>query len=184
MILLGVTGSIAAYKAVEIVRLFVKAKKEVRVIMTESATHFVGPLTFQALSGHLVLTQGLDPSAYKMGHLELTETAKAIVVAPASAETLSELAAGGAGNLISATLLAVPRNRNGELRAPVFLAPAMHEAMWQHPATRKNIQALKKYGYQLIGPEKGALSRPNDVGEGRLSSPETIVRAVLKALAS
>ena len=127
MILLGVTGSIAAYKAADILRLLVKAKQDVHVIMTEAATHFVGPLTFQALSGHPVLTQTLDPSAYRMAHLDLAEKASAIVIAPASAESLSQYARGAAGDLLSASLLAVPRRlRGASFSIPVFVAPAMH----------------------------------------------------------
>jgi len=182
MILLGVTGSIAAYKAVEILRLFVKAKQEVHVMMTEAATHFVGPLTFQALSGYPVLTQTLDPSAYRMAHLDLAEKASAILIAPASAESLSQFARGGAADLLSASLLAVPRSPAGKLRIPVWIAPAMHDAMWKHPATQANVQILRKYGYQLIGPERGALSRAGDEGEGRLSDPEKVVSAVLKSI--
>jgi phosphopantothenoylcysteine decarboxylase/phosphopantothenate--cysteine ligase len=182
VILLGVTGSIAAYKAAEILRLFVKAKQDVQVIMTEAATHFVGPLSFQALSGHPVLTQTLDPSAYRMAHLDLVEKAQAVLIAPASAESMSQFARGAAADLLSASLLSVPRTSAGKLRIPVFLAPAMHEMMWQHPATQANAQLLKKYGYQFIGPERGDLSRAGDVGEGRLSNPEDIVSTVLKSL--
>lgn len=182
MILLGVTGSIAAYKAAEILRLLIKSRQEVHVIMTEAATHFVGPLTFQALSGHPVLTQTLDPSAYRMAHLDLAEKASAVLIAPCSAETLSQLARGGAGDLLSASLLAAPRSSSGKLRIPVWIAPAMHEEMWKHPATQTNVKSLKAYGYQFIGPERGALSRPGDEGDGRLSDPERIVSAVLKSI--
>lgn len=134
MILLGVTGSIAAYKAVEIARLFIKAGKDVHVVMTPSATQFVGPLTFRGVTGHPVFSDPLDPQAFQMAHLALAEKASAIVVAPATAETLSNLARGSAGDLISAVVLAVPRRANGELKTPVFIAPAMHTAMWLHPA--------------------------------------------------
>src|SRR5439155_9471662 len=102
MILLGVTGSIAAYKAVEILRLLIKAGRDVHVVMTPSATSFVGPLTFQGLSGHPVFSDPLDPQAYQMAHLALAEKADVVVGAPASAEILSQLSRGGAHDLLSA----------------------------------------------------------------------------------
>jgi len=182
MILLGVTGSIAAYKAVEILRLLVKAGQDVHVVMTESATQFVGPLTFQSLSGHPVQSNPLDAGAYQVAHLALPEKASAVVIAPASAESLSRLARGSAGDMICASVLSVPRMASGKLKIPVFLAPAMHEVMWTHPATQANVRQLKSYGYQFIGPERGALSRTSDEGLGRMSEPETIVGTVLKSI--
>jgi phosphopantothenoylcysteine decarboxylase/phosphopantothenate--cysteine ligase len=179
MILLGVTGSIAAYKAVEILRGFVKAGEEVHVLMTPSATHFIGPLTFQALSGHPVVTDSLDPRGWQMAHLDLPEKATAVLIAPASAETLSHLARGGAGDIIGASVLAVPRDKNGKLKTPVFIAPAMHEQMWLHPATQANVKTLEGYGYRFIGPVRGDLGRAGDKGEGRMMDPETIVRDIL-----
>src|SRR6185295_13741983 len=143
MILLGITGSIAAYKAVEILRLLVKAGQDVHVVMTPSATHFVGPLTFQGLSGHPVFSNPLDPAAYQMAHLALAEKADAVLVAPASAESLSQLSRGGAHDLLSASVLSVPRTSAGKLKVPVFIAPAMHESMWLHPATQANVKTLK-----------------------------------------
>src|SRR5436853_3620834 len=110
MILLGVSGSIAAYKSVELLRLLLKAGQEVHVVMTQAATHFVGPLTFQALSGRPVLTDTLDPQGWQMAHLDLPEKASAFVIAPASAHVLSQLAAGGAGDIVTASALAMPRN--------------------------------------------------------------------------
>lgn len=182
MILLGVTGSIAAYKAVEVLRLLIKGGQEVHVVMTPAATQFVGPLTFQSLSGHPVFSDPLDARAYPMAHLALAEKASAVVVAPASAETLSQLARGGAGDLLTASFLSVPRNKSGALSIPVFIAPAMHDAMWNHPATQDNVKRLKGFGYQFIGPEKGPLGRAGDEGEGRLSDPATIAKTVLDAL--
>jgi len=183
MIVLGVTGSIAAYKAADILRLFVKAGEEVHVVMTPAATHFVGPLTFQGLSGHPVFSDTLDPQAYQMTHLALAEKASAVLVAPASADSLSRFASGCAGDLVSAILLAVPRSTAGKLKIPVLLAPAMHESMWLHPATQANVKSLKEYGYQFIGPEKGNLGRAGDVGEGRMSEPQAIAQQVLKSRA-
>jgi phosphopantothenoylcysteine decarboxylase/phosphopantothenate--cysteine ligase len=180
MILLGVTGSIAAYKAVEILRLLIKAGEDVHVVMTPAAARFVGPLTFQGLSGHPVFSDPLDAQAYPMAHLALAEKASAIVVAPASAESLSQLARGGAHDLVSAAVLSAPRTPGGKSTIPVFIAPAMHEAMWLHPATQANVKALKSYGYRFIGPEKGPLGRAGDAGEGRMSDPSVIVEQILK----
>jgi phosphopantothenoylcysteine decarboxylase/phosphopantothenate--cysteine ligase len=116
-----------------------------------------------------------------MAHLALAEKASAILVAPATAESLSHLARGGAGDLISAVVLAVPRRAGGELKIPVFIAPAMHTAMWLHPATQANVKLLKGYGYRFIGPDKGALGRSGDHGEGRMTEPALIVQEVLRA---
>jgi len=180
MILLGVTGSIAAYKAVEVLRLLIKAGQDVHVVMTPSATRFVGPLTFQALSGHPAFSDAMDPLAYQMAHLALAEKADAIVIAPASAEMLSHLARGGAGDLVSACVLSAPRTSAGKLKIPVYLVPAMHDSMWTHPATQANVETLQSYGYLFIGPEKGALGRAGDVGVGRMVEPEAITEHILK----
>jgi phosphopantothenoylcysteine decarboxylase/phosphopantothenate--cysteine ligase len=182
MILLGVTGSVAAYKAVDILRLFMKAGEDVHVLMTPAATQFVGPLTFQSLSGHPVMTDILNPQGWQMAHLDLPERSSAFVIAPASAESLSRLSQGSAEDILSASALSVPRNAKGILQKPIFLAPAMHEAMWKHPATQAHVATVKTYGYRLIGPERGALGRVGDEGEGRMSDPEQIVKEVLHAL--
>jgi phosphopantothenoylcysteine decarboxylase/phosphopantothenate--cysteine ligase len=182
MILLGVTGSIAAYKAVELLRLWVKAGQDVRVLMTEAATRFVGALTFQGLSGHPVLTDTLDPKGWQMAHLELPEKASALVIAPATAQILALLAMGAAGDIITTSALAMPRDEQGKLKAPVFVAPAMHEEMWLHPATQANVKTLKEYGYRFIGPEKGPLGRAGDKGLGRMTSPTDIAHAVLETI--
>lgn len=181
MILLGVTGSIAAYKAVEILRLLIKAREDVHVIMTPAAVKFVGPLTFQAISGHPVFSDTLDPKAYQMAHLALVEKATAVLIAPATADILSQLARGGASDLVSASVLAVPRASSGKSEVPIFVAPAMHKAMWLHPATQANVKTLKRFGYRFIGPEKGPLGRAGDKGIGRMSEPAVIVQHVLRA---
>jgi phosphopantothenoylcysteine decarboxylase / phosphopantothenate---cysteine ligase len=181
MILLGVTASIAAYKAVEILRLLVKAGKDVQVMMTPAATHFVGPLTFQALSGHPVLSDVLDANGWQMAHLAMAERSDAVVVAPASAESLSTLGRGGANDFISASVLAIPRHASGKLKTPVYLAPAMHEAMWLHPATQHNVSVLKSFGYQFIGPVQGPLGRAKDAGHGRMAEPGLIVSKILNS---
>lgn len=182
MILVGVSGSIAAYKAADVVRGFRKAGHDVQVFMTPSATRFVGPLTFQALTGRPVPVDLLDPQAYAMTHLEFAERAKAIVFAPVTAETLSNLARGAAGDIVCAVALSVPRDAAGTLSAPIFVAPAMHHAMWHHPATQANVERVKSYGYRLLGPEFGALGRAGDEGDGRMRDPAAIVADVLKAV--
>lgn len=181
MILLGVSGSIAAYKAVDLLRLLTQAGQDVRVMMTPTATQFVGALTFHALSGHEVVTDTADPKGWKMAHLELPQQAHAFVIAPASAHLLSQMAHGEAGNILTASALAMPRV-GGKLKAPLFIAPAMHEAMWLHPATQVNVKTLKGYGYQFVGPERGPLGRVGDQGMGRMSAPPEIAREVLKAI--
>jgi phosphopantothenoylcysteine decarboxylase / phosphopantothenate---cysteine ligase len=183
MILLGVTGSIAAYKAVEILRLLLKAKQDVHVVMTSAASRFIGPLTFQAISGHPVFVDPLDPAAYQMAHLALSEKASVILVAPASADTLSRLASGRANDLVCATVLAARRAANGHLKTPVLIAPAMHESMWRHPATQANVKTLEGFGYEWVGPIIGPLGRTGDVGVGRLSEPSDIVGRCLKLCA-
>ena len=180
MILLGVTGSIAAYKAAEILRLLIKAGEEVHVVMTPAATQFVGPLTFQALSGHPVFSDPLDPRAVPMLHLACAEKASVILVAPATADSLSRMACGGAQDLVSAAVLSIPRSQAGKASVPVLVAPAMHASMWLHPATQANAKTLKSYGYRFIGPEKGALGRAGDAGEGRMADPSAIAAEVLK----
>lgn len=143
----------------------------------------MGPLTFQALSGHPVLTDTLDPKGWQMAHLELPERASAMLIAPASANMLSKLAQGNASDIVSASVLAMPRAANGRLKTPVFVAPAMHEGMWFHPATQTNVRTLTRYGYQLIGPLRGPLGRVQEKGVGRLAEPPAIASAVLKAIA-
>src|SRR5437773_9768208 len=117
-----------------------------------------------------------------MARLDLPEKASAYVLAPASAHVLSQLASGGAGDMVTASALAMPRSPSGRLKAPIWIAAAMHEAMWLHPASQSNVKTLKRYGYQFIGPERGPLGRVGDHGLGRMTSPESIASVVLKAL--
>ncbi|MBI3292561.1 MAG: hypothetical protein HYZ73_07115 [Elusimicrobia bacterium] len=168
-IILGVTGSIAAYKAVELLRLLTKAGHEVQCVLTPAATRFVTPLTFQALSGRTVASDLFDPSLWSFSHLELAKWGEAIVIAPATTDTLARLASGRADDLLAALLLATT--------VPVLLAPAMHDTMWRHPATQANIRQLRQFGYHLVGPVHGPLGR-GDVGLGRLADPAAIVRAI------
>ena len=166
-ILLGVTGGIAAYKAVEILRLLRKGGAEVRVVMTRAATEFVGPLTFQALSGHPVRVEVLDADEESaMGHIRLARWADLVLVAPASADFMARLRAGMADDLLTTLCLATT--------APLWLAPAMNQAMWAHPATRENTAALRQRGITLIGPAEGDQAC-GETGPGRLAEPIQIV---------
>ena len=172
-IILGVTGSIAAYKAAVLVRLLVKAGAEVRVLMTRAATDFVSPLTLATLSKHEVTTSVHDGESWN-NHVELGLWADAMIVAPATATTLGKMATGICDNAIVAVYLSA--------RCPVFFAPAMDLDMWAHPATRRNVELLVSYGNQLIEPGEGELASGLS-GAGRLAEPEEIVRIVGELLA-
>jgi len=170
-IIVGVGGGIAAYKACELVRELGRAGAEVRVAMTEAARQFVTPLTFQALSGHPVLTDYFDPSQEgNFGHLDLARWAEAFVVAPATADLLARLRAGMANDAVTTSLLA--------FRGPVVLAPAMNVAMWDNAMTQENVAALLSHKrFTMVGPGAGLLAC-GDVGEGRLADVPNIVAAV------
>lgn len=169
-ILLGVTGSIAAYKACEVVRLLRKSGASVRVIMTESATRFVGPTTFSALTGSEVLTD-LFPGMPPPGeiHIDTAAWANALVIAPATANILAKAALGVADDLLSTVILASD--------APILMAPAMNEGMWQKPATRANVRLLEDRDVTLLRPEYGPLADLTR-GEGRMVEPSHIVAAL------
>lgn len=165
-ILLGITGGIAAYKSAELVRLWVQEGKTVQVVMTESATQFVTPTTFQALSGRPVYSSLWDPQIDNaMAHIELPRTADVIVVAPASANFLAKLAHGLADDLLSTLCLA--------RQCPLLVAPAMNKEMWDNPATQRNIAQLKTDGIVILGPASGDQAC-REVGFGRMLEPEEI----------
>ena len=169
-IALGVTGSIAAYKACELVRLYVKAGAEVAVVMTKGAQQFVAPLTFRTLSRNPVQCDMFaDPLEWKPGHISLAEAADALVVAPATANVIAKMAHGIADDLLTATLLAT--------RAPVFVAPAMNDGMWENPATQANIETLKKRGVRFVEVGDGELACGTS-GPGRMAEPRAIFEAV------
>ena len=170
-ILLGVTGGIAAYKALELVRLLKKEGAQVRVVMTKAACEFIAPLSFQALSGHSVHIELLDVDAENaMGHIELARWADIFIIAPASANTLSKLAHGNADDLLSTLYLAA--------NCPVYIAPAMNHVMWHHVATQTNIQLLQTHGIRLISPEAGEQAC-GEIGVGRMAEPQTICARLL-----
>ena len=166
-ILLGVTGGIAAYKSAEIVRGLKKTGSSVRVVMTQSAKEFITPLTLQALSGNPVSTDLLDAEAEAaMGHIELARWADAILIAPATANTLAKLSSGRADDLLSSITLAFD--------GPIGLAPAMNQAMWKDERTQSNIQNLEHKNFSLYGPGSGEQAC-GDVGLGRMLEPSEII---------
>jgi phosphopantothenoylcysteine decarboxylase/phosphopantothenate--cysteine ligase len=173
-ILLGITGGIAAYKAAELTRLFVKAGADVRVVMTESACRFITPTTLQALSGKSVFTDMWDPRVPdSMGHIELSRDRDAIVVAPATTDFLAKVANGFGDDLLSTLCLA--------RRCPLLLAPAMNVEMWQNAATQRNVERLRTDGVAILGPTEGDHA-DREGGMGRMLEAEEIFAAVAAAL--
>ena len=167
-ILLGVTGGIAAYKSPDLVRRLIERGATVQVVMTASAERFVTAMTFQAVSGRAVRTDLWDEAAEaSMGHIELARWADRIVIAPASADFIAQLAHGFAGNLLSTLCLAS--------EAPVVIVPAMNRIMWKNPATQDNVATLKKRGVDVIGPGTGSQAC-GETGAGRMLEPLEIVK--------
>jgi len=168
IVALGVTGCIAAYKAVEVLRGLQKRGAGVRVVMTRHATEFVGPLTFQAISGYPVIAEmfapGEDP---EIKHIQLAQSIDLLLVAPATANALAKFANGIADDFLSTLYISTT--------APVVVAPAMNVEMWAHPATRENVRRLRERGVHFIDPEEGYLAC-RTVGAGRLAEPDEIVR--------
>ncbi len=161
-VLLGITGGVAAYKSAHLARLLTAAGAEVTVVMTESATRFVGPDTFAALTGRPVHTS-LWERPGEVLHVRLAHEADLAIVAPATANLLAKLAHGLADDLLTSTLL--------EYAGPLVIAPAMHTGMWEHPATRGNVETLEGRGVTFVGPVEGALAH-GDSGVGRLAEPD------------
>lgn len=172
-VVLGVTGSIAAYKAVEIVRGLGKEGLEVRCVLTQAAAHFVTPLTLSVLSKNPVAQSPHDPALWEMAHLSLASWADLVLIAPATADAVARLAGGRAEGLLDGLVLAT--------RAPVAVCPAMDEEMWDHRATQANARRLREYGYAVWGPGKGELASGKS-GWGRLLEPSDIVARVLRVL--
>ena len=171
--MLGVSGGIAAYKAVSLARLFVEAGHELHVVPTADALRFVGLPTWEAISRHPVTTSVHD-DVPEVRHVALGQRADLVVVAPATANTIARMAAGLADDLLGTTLLSTT--------APVLVAPAMHTEMWQHPATQDNVAILRARGVEFVGPDSGRLTG-DDSGPGRLSDPADIfarARAILE----
>src|SRR3954453_17012302 len=186
-ILVGVTGGISAYKAVELVRLAGKAGHSVRVVMTPAATNFVGKATFEGISGAPVLVDEFEPDPARgtfpgdaapdhapIAHLELVRRADVYAIAPASANTLANPPNALADNLVTAAALAND--------APLVIAPAMNDRMWRHPATQANVETLRLRGAAIVPPGTGQLASKGEWGEGRLAEPPEILKAIEAAL--
>lgn len=174
VIVVGVTGGIAAYKTAHVVSRLRQLGAEVHVVMTASAAHFVSALTFRALSQQPVVTDLWDPATpYDEPHVVLGERASLVVIAPATAHTIAKLALGLADDPVSATALAT--------RAPVVIAPAMHDTMFEHPATQEHLRTLVGRGYRVIGPEIGRLASGKQ-GIGRMTEPDAIVDEICSIL--
>ena len=169
-IVLGVSGGIAVYKAVDVARRLRKLGATVHVIMTENACKFVAPLTFESLSGHpVVVDMFKSPERWEVEHIALAKRAELFVIAPATANILAKMANGIGDDMLSTTVMAT--------RAPILVAPAMNSGMWDNPATQRNMDCLRGQGVHVIGPETGMLTN-GDSGTGRMSEPEDIVEAI------
>ena len=169
-IILAISGGIAAYKSAELVRLLIKSGAQVQVVMTSGAIEFITPLTLQALSGNPVHQHLLNPQAEAgMGHIQLARWADLLLIAPASANVMARLAQGQANDLLTTLCLATD--------APVLLAPAMNQAMWQDQATQDNLQTLQARGLQIHGPAEGEQAC-GDIGAGRMLEPNELLAAV------
>src|SRR5437762_11658300 len=167
-ILIGITGSIAAYKSIYLVRLLIKAGAEVKVVLTPSAKDFVSPLTLSTLSHNPVLTDLFDGQSWA-NHVMLGRWADVMIIAPLSCNTLAKMANGQCDNLLLATYLSAI--------CPVIIAPAMDEDMWHHPTTKMNLKKLESFGNKIIPVEKGELAS-GLYGDGRMAEPEQIIQYI------
>ena len=173
-VVLGVSGGIAVYKALDVVSRLKKQDIEVHVIMTKSATEFVTPLSFQALSQNMVITDMFaEPKAFEIQHISLAKIADIVAVIPATANILGKIANGIADDMLSTTIMAT--------KAPVVFAPAMNTNMYKNPIVKNNINILKQYGYEFIGPSEGRLAC-GDIGSGKLSETNLISEVILSKL--
>ena len=172
-ILLGVTGGIAAYKAVDLAGKLTAAGAEVKTVMTEAACRFVGPKSFEAVTQSAVFTtMWSTPEEFNISHIALTDWADLVVVAPATANIFAKVAHGICDDLLSTTLCAC-------WERPILFAPAMNNRMWANPTTQANVETLRKRGIQLIGPEEGRLACGAS-GPGRMSEPQDIMDVIVK----
>ena len=174
-VVLGVSGSIAAYKAVELTRLMIKAGWAVHVIMTAAATRFVTPLTFRTLSRNPVGVDAFaEPEAWMPGHISLAERADIVVVAPCTANVLAKMTHGLSDDLLCATLLAT--------RAPLVIAPSMNTGMWDNPITQANLAAVRARGVHIVDAGTGDLACGS--GKGRMADPEAIMALAQRTVAT
>ena len=176
-ILLGVTGGVAAYKAVDLASKLTAAGANINTVMTENACHFVGPKSFEAVTNSAVFTNMWStPEEFRFGHIALADWADIIVVAPATANIIAKIVNGICDDLLSATICTCyPLVESGA----ALLAPAMNNKMWANPAVQKNVETIRKMGFQLVGPEKGRLACGTK-GLGRMSEPQDIIEAIEK----
>lgn len=172
-IILGISSSIAAYKACDLIRLFVKDRHSVHVIITEHALNLVSPLTLEVLSGNPVHTEQYSRDKREMSHIELKTDAALFLVAPATANVIGKFASGIADDLLSTTFLSVS--------CPVMIAPAMNPAMYHHPAVQKNMALLTLWGVRFVEPVEGLVAC-GDEGIGKLADVETIFKAALDVI--
>ncbi|HEY1050237.1 MAG TPA: flavoprotein [Prosthecobacter sp.] len=174
-IILGVTGSIAAYKAADLASQLSKAGHKVTCVLTRSALEFVTPLTLSTLSKNPVITDLFaEKEGWQPGHIQLADEAELLLIAPATANILASMANGFANDALTAIALAT--------RAPILIAPAMNGKMWQHPATQKNVETLRGFGHRFVEPAAGMLACGYE-GVGRLAEVDTILQAVREVLA-
>lgn len=174
-VILGVTGSIAAYKIASLASMLVKKQASVHVIMTQNAMNFINPITFETLTGHKCLVDTFDRNfEFQVEHVSLAKQADVVMIAPASANVIGKLAHGIADDMLTTTLLAC--------RCPKFLSPAMNTAMYENPIVQDNLKILKKYGYEVITPASGYLAC-GDTGSGKMPEPETLYQYIEKELA-
>jgi len=173
-VILGISGGIAAYKAAEVASLLVKAGCEVRGVMTKNAMEYITPLTIEVLTGHPIEREMYGQAdSYRIHHINMTEDADCLLIAPATANILAKAAHGIGDDLLSTTILAAD--------CPIVCAPAMNTRMWENPATQENVSILKKRGWHFVGPAWGRLAC-GTMGQGKLSAPEEIVAAAMKVL--
>ena len=174
-VVLGVTGSIAAYKIASLASMLVKKQVNVHVIMTQNATNFINPITFETLTGHKCLVDTFDRKfEFQVEHVSLAKQADVVMIAPASANVIGKLAHGIADDMLTTTLLAC--------RCPKFLSPAMNTAMYENPMVQDNLKILKKYGYKVITPASGYLAC-GDTGSGKMPEPEILFQYIERELA-
>jgi phosphopantothenoylcysteine decarboxylase/phosphopantothenate--cysteine ligase len=172
-VLLGVSGGVAAYKAVDLASKLTCAGAKVRTVMTENACRFVGPKSFEAVTGSAVFSSLWNgPEEYKISHVSLADWADIVVVAPATANIIGKVANGICDDLLSTTLCAC-------WQKPTLLAPAMNNNMWDNPAVQRNVKLIKDMGFQLIGPEKGRLACGTEA-IGRMAEPQDILEQINK----
>jgi len=174
-VLLGVTGCIAAYKSATLASLLVKAGADVHVIMTENATNFINPITFETLTSNKCIIDTFDRNfEFEVKHVSLAQKADVIMVAPATANVIAKLAHGLADDMLTTTILAS--------KAPKIISPAMNTGMYENPVTQDNMKTLEKYGMEVITPASGRLAC-GDVGAGKMSEPDVLFEHIVRACA-